>query len=192
MGGSWIEGFLEPVFEHAEHPHAVVDSHSAEWGLMGASVLIGAAGIALAWHFYKSHPEIPARLAATFAGAHRVLLNKYYVDELYGALFVRGVALGGGTTLHAMDRYLVDGGDGEVRAGGGVNGIAWITRDVACRISNFFDWFVVDGCVNLTAFILDNFSYVFRALQNGLVQHYAWAMLVGVLLMIGAASFIPY
>jgi NADH-quinone oxidoreductase subunit L len=192
MGGSWIEGFLEPAFEHAEAVPAAVEGHAAEWGLMGVSVLIAAAGILLAWRFYKAHPEIPARLAASFAGAHRVLLNKYYVDELYGALFVRGLALGGGATLYGMDRYLVDGGDGEVRAGGGVNGIAWITRDVVCRISNFFDWFVVDGCVNLTAFILDNFSYVFRALQNGLVQHYAWAMLVGVLLMIGAASFIPY
>jgi hypothetical protein len=43
----------------------------------------------------------------------------------------------------------------------------------------------VDALVNLTAFILDNTSYVFRAVQNGQVQHYALAMLIGLFLMIG-------
>ena len=38
----------------------------------------------------------------------------------------------------------------------------------------------MDGLVNPTAFVLDNLSYVFRAVQNGLVQHYALAMLIGV------------
>ena len=40
-------------------------------------------------------------------------------------------------------------------------------------LSNFWDRWIVDGLVNLTAFVLDNLSYVFRAVQNGLVQHYA-------------------
>ena len=47
---------------------------------------------------------------------------------------------------------------------------------------------MVDGAVNLTAAILDNLSYVFRAVQNGLVQHYALSMLIAVLLMIGVGS----
>jgi hypothetical protein len=51
---------------------------------------------------------------------------------------------------------------------------------------------VVDGAVNATAFFLDNLSYVFRAVQNGLVQHYALTMLIIVLFMIGAARWIPY
>ena len=61
------------------------------------------------------------------------------MDELYDAVFVRGLALGGGETLHAVDRYVVDGGDGEVRPGLGVNGIAWLTRDIMARLSNFWD-----------------------------------------------------
>ena len=40
----------------------------------------------------------------------------------------------------------------------------------------------MDGLVNLTAIVLDNVSYVFRAVQNGLVQHYALSMLIGVFL----------
>jgi NADH-quinone oxidoreductase subunit L len=184
-----FEHFLEPVMEPAQHAlgevfAAPTAGGSTEYLLMLASVSIAALGILVAWRLYKAQPEIADRLAATFAGVHRVLTNKYYVDELYGAVFVRGVALGGGATLHSVDRYVVDGGDGEVRPGLGVNGLAWVARDVVARLSNLWDRFVVDGLVNLTALVLDNFSYVFRAVQNGLVQHYALVMMIGIFLMI--------
>jgi NADH-quinone oxidoreductase subunit L len=192
---NWFERFLEPVFEPAHHAlgqvfAAPAPGHAVEWMLMGASVAIAFLGIGLAWSFYKRHPEIPERLAGSLAGAHRVLLNKYYVDEIYGKLFVGGVALGGGRALHAMDRFVVDGGDGEVRPGLGVNGVAWATRGAVAGTSNFFDRWFVDGAVNLTAAIFDNFSYVFRSVQNGLVQSYALAMLIGVFLIIGAGHFL--
>ena len=60
-------------------------SRADELGLMGFSVLIAIVGIALARKFYVTSPEISVSLAHRFAGAHRVLSNKYYVDELYGA-----------------------------------------------------------------------------------------------------------
>jgi len=192
---NWFEQFLEPVFEDAHHAlpevfTAAAPGEGMEWALMAASVAIAFVGIGVAWSFYKLHPEIPKRLAGSMVGLHRLLLNKYYVDELYGKLFVRGLALGGGTTLHAMDRYVVDGGDGEVRAGLGVNGVAWLTRSVVAGSSNFFDRWFVDGAVNLVGGVLDNFSYVFRAVQNGLVQSYALAMLIGVFFIIGAGHFV--
>jgi NADH-quinone oxidoreductase subunit L len=192
---NWFEHFLEPVFGDAHHAlgevfTATVPGHGVELLLMAASVAVALGGIFVAWSFYKAHPEIPERLADSAAGLHRLLLNKYYVDEMYGKLFVRGVTLGGGNTLHAMDRFVVDGGDGEVRSGLGVNGVAWATRDVVAGGSNLWDRYVVDGAVNLTAGILDNFSYVFRAVQNGLVQSYALAMLIGIFLIIGAGHFV--
>jgi NADH-quinone oxidoreductase subunit L len=193
--GNRIEAFLEPVFKPAHHALAEVFARPApgtevELGLMVASVLVAVSGILVARYFYRTNPEIPARLARTFAGAHRVLLNKYYVDEFYGSVFVRGAALGGGRALFGADRYLVDGGDGEVRPGLGVNGVAWLTRDVVARLSNFWDKWVVDGAVNLAAFLLDNLSYVFRAVQNGLVQNYALSMLIGIFLLIAAGRFL--
>jgi NADH-quinone oxidoreductase subunit L len=192
---NWFEHYLEPVFEPAHHAlrevfAAGVPGHDVEWMLMGASVAIAFVGIGVAWAFYRKHPEIPERLAGSLAGLHRLLLNKYYVDELYGKIFVRGLALGGGQTLHGVDRYVVDGGDGEVRGGLGVNGVAWATRDVVARVSNLWDRYVVDGLVNFTAAVFDNFSYVFRAVQNGLVQSYALAMLIGIFLIIGAGHFV--
>jgi NADH-quinone oxidoreductase subunit L len=193
--GNAIDTFLEPVFEPAHHALAEVFAGpgpgvAVELGLMAASVVLAGAGILLARHFYQTNTAIPERLAASFSGLHRVLLNKYYVDELYDAVFVRGAAIGGGKTLHGVDRYLVDGGDGEVRAGVGVNGIAWMTRDIVARLSNFWDKWVVDGAVNATAFVLDNLSYVFRAVQNGLVQHYALSMFIGVFLLIFAGRYL--
>jgi NADH:ubiquinone oxidoreductase subunit 5 (subunit L)/multisubunit Na+/H+ antiporter MnhA subunit len=131
---------------------------------------------------------VPGRIASSIAPIHRLLFNKYYVDEIYGALFVRGAALGGGTALHAVDRYVVDGGDGEVRPGLGVNGIGWFVREVVAKGSDVWDRYIVDGLVNLTAAVFDNMSYVFRSLQNGLVQHYALSMLIIILFMIGIGS----
>jgi NADH-quinone oxidoreductase subunit L len=196
LGGSnRFEHFLEPAFEAAHHAQqavfpAISHDHDVELGLMGASVLVALAGIFLAWQLYKRHPAVPETLAETLEAPYRLLLNKYHVDELYDRLFVRGLALGGGGALYAVDRQVVDGGDGEVRPGLGVNGVAWLTRDVVARVSDFWDRWVVDGLVNLTALVLDNVSYFFRALQNGLVQHYALSMLIGVFFIIAAGRWV--
>ncbi len=197
-GGNWFEHFTEPVFEPAHHALGEVftsaaPAHSTEYLLMLASVAIAAAGIFVATRLYQRHPELAEGLAARFATVHRVLTNKYYVDEFYGAVFVQGLALGGGNVLYANDRIFIDGGDGEVRAGFGVNGLAWLGRDVLARLSNWWDRWIVDaGLTKLPAAILENLSYVFRAVQNGLVQHYALSMLIGVLLLIGLGLVIPY
>ena len=195
LGGSnQFEHFLEPAFETAHHALATVfpaheHPHSLEYGLMAASIAIALAGIGLATFFYMKRPEIPARLKESLSGAHRVLLNKYYVDELYNRVFVRGAALGGGDHLWAVDRHLIDGGDGNVRPAWplSVNGIAWICRDIVATLSNWWDRWIVDGILaNTTAFVLDNTSYLFRAVQNGLVQHYALMMLACIFLLIAA------
>jgi NADH-quinone oxidoreductase subunit L len=195
---NFFEHWLEPVFEPAHEALAAVftraaPGHGMELALMAASVLVGLAGIGVAFFFFQRHPEYPARVAGRLAGLHRLLFHKYYVDEIYGALFVRGLALGGGRFLHATDRFLVDGGDGEVRPAfpTSVNGIAWVTRDLVARLSDAWDRWVVDGILaHLTAAVLTNSSYVFRAVQNGLVQQYALAMLIGVFLLIGAGGFL--
>jgi NADH-quinone oxidoreductase subunit L len=188
-----FEHFLEPVFEPAHHALAEVfatapPSHAMEFMLMVLSVGVGLLGIFIAKTAFERRGRVLDPIEGGSRGLHRLLLNKYYVDELYGAVFVRGAALGGGDGLHAVDRFIIDGGDGDIGPGLGVNGIAWATRNVIATLSNFFDRVFVDGFVNLTAAVLDNLSYVFRAAQNGLVQHYALAMLIAVLFMIGVGS----
>ena len=59
---------------------------------MGAAG-VGVAGISLAFRFYTGPQafERPRRLAERFATGYRVVLNKYYVDEIYDALVVRPI-----------------------------------------------------------------------------------------------------
>jgi NADH-quinone oxidoreductase subunit L len=84
MGPNFLEGYFEPVFGATEM-HLTA---STEWMLMGASVLVGLLGIALAFWFYQLRPEIPKNLAKQFSGIYNLLWNKYYVDQIYAWIFV--------------------------------------------------------------------------------------------------------
>jgi NADH:ubiquinone oxidoreductase subunit 5 (subunit L)/multisubunit Na+/H+ antiporter MnhA subunit len=166
--GSAIARFLEPSFAGAVHePHHV--SHAIEWALMAFSVGIGVLGIFLAYRFYVKDPAISERLAQRWAGPHRVLLNKYYVDEAYGATVIRGT-MSGAVGLWAVDRNVVDGG---------VNGAGKLTV-ITSWISGLTDRSVVDGLVNAVGRVIQEASFTFRRLQTGLIQNYALLMLLGV------------
>ena len=197
-----IEHFLEPSFttsaaagEHAataeagqeaaaaEAEHAAGEegaSHTAvELALMGFSVLIAAIGIGLAWKFYVISPEISERLAAQFSGAHRTLLNKYYVDEFYGATFIAGT-FASARSLFTFDRRVVDGA---------VNGSSWLTL-FSAWVSGLTDRTIVDGAVNLVGAVTQEASYWFRRVQTGLVQNYALLMLFGVFAFVSLYLFV--
>jgi NADH-quinone oxidoreductase subunit L len=177
LGGSHaIEHFLEPSFTAygAVAPHAAPHlPRAAELGLMLLSVLVAAGGIALAHHFYVRRPEIPERLARGWPGTHRLLVNKYYVDELYDATAVRGT-LGGARSIWKTDARVVDGA---------VNGTGWLTV-VSAWISHAVDRHVVDGGVNLVGWVTGESSYIFRRLQTGLIQNYVLVMLFGVFALV--------
>jgi NADH-quinone oxidoreductase subunit L len=148
---------------------AVAISHAAELGLMGFSVLIGLVGIGVAYRFYVRRPEIAANLKARLAGPHRVLTNKYYVDELYDATVIAGT-MASANGLWGFDRSVVDGA---------VNGSGWLTIFTSW-FSGVIDKYIVDGLVNLVGSILQEASFVFRRFQTGLIQNYALLMLFGV------------
>jgi NADH-quinone oxidoreductase subunit L len=163
--------------EHStEEPHA---SRSVELGLMGFSVLIAVGGILLARKFYVTSPEISDQLAERFAGAHRTLLHKYYVDELYDATAISGT-FASGRGLWTFDRKVVDGA---------VNGTSWVTV-VSSWFSGLTDRTVVDGLVNLVGWIVQESSLVFRKFQTGLVQNYALLMLFGIFAFVGVYLFV--
>ena len=58
------------------------------FGLMGTATVIALLGWGLAHYFYSGHSSAAEALANRMPGLYRTLLNKYYVDELYDALFV--------------------------------------------------------------------------------------------------------
>jgi len=199
-GPNYIEHFLEPSFvassahhepaaaaEHAAEPAAGAHGEGAaphasrgvELGLMGFSILVAAIGIGLAWRFYVTHPEISARLAAQFAGAHRTLSNKYYVDELYNATVISGT-FASGRGLWTFDRNVVDGA---------VNGSSFLTV-FSAWLSGLADRVIVDGAVNLVGWSAQESSYWFRRFQTGLVQNYALLMLFGIFAFVTVYLFV--
>jgi NADH-quinone oxidoreductase subunit L len=114
-------------------------------GLLAAPSLLALAGVLLAGVFYLWRPDIPAALRERFGALYRLLVNKYYLDDLNEFLFARGAR----------------------RIGSGL----WKGGDVA----------VIDGvAVNGSARFVQWVASVIRLLQSGFIYHYAFAMLVGV------------
>jgi NADH-quinone oxidoreductase subunit L len=172
LGGSnRLERFLEPIFENPAMRPSSQHTWSLEFGLMLLSVAIAGAGFYVAYRWYIARPEAPERLAASAGPIYQIVLNKYYVDELYDALFVnRAKDLGNG--LAAFDLGVIDGS---------VNGVGWSTR-LTAELSRLWDLWVIDGLVNVGAFAVKLLSYPARVLQTGLVQTYAWFITLGVLI----------
>ncbi|TAL28592.1 MAG: NADH-quinone oxidoreductase subunit L [Nitrospirae bacterium] len=84
-GGAHFTEFMKPVLGHPEG-HG---THAEEWMVMAISVIAGFSGIGLAYFMYLKRADIPVKIAQQFSGVHRLLFNKYYVDELYSFLIVR-------------------------------------------------------------------------------------------------------
>jgi NADH-quinone oxidoreductase subunit L len=169
-GTNAIERFLAPSFAGTlgtGHTDTTL-SRVAALGLMLFSTLVSVAGILLARHFYLRDPELPRQLALRWHGAHALLQNKYYLDELYLATVVRGT-IAAARGLFAFDRRVVDGA---------VDALRWITQ-IASWFSHMFDKHVVDGLVKLVGWMAGRGSFLVRMLQTGLIQNYALAIVLG-------------
>ena len=156
--------------EGAEHHSALL-----EWGLMALSVGLALGAIWLATRMFRTARYTGEPMHVIGRGFHRLLLNKYFVDEIYGKLFVGGAAKGGGGHLAAFDRSVVDGA---------VNRVGWATR-VSSSVTMFVDKWFIDGIVNVVGFGTKLMSYPVRMFQTGLVQNYALLFLIGVGIVAG-------
>jgi len=122
LGGSnQLEQFLEPSFRAGAEAASHGETHASlaiEFGLMGASTLAAVAGIALAAFFFLRRPEAAAALSERFSGVYRLLLNKYYVDELYDAAVVQPIRrTSEGALWKGLDVRVIDGAVNGVGAG---------------------------------------------------------------------------
>jgi NADH-quinone oxidoreductase subunit L len=118
------------------------------------------------------------RLAERFRGLYTLLLNKYWVDEFYNAVFIDfGKRLC--HRLWAVDSRGVDGA---------VNGTSWLTV-VLSQISAKFDFHAVDGLVNAIADLIQGGSQAFKRIQTGVIQNYLLAMAMGVFVIVSLFFF---
>ncbi len=103
----------ESQAEPADGGHAGAgeeDKTALELSLMGVSSLIALLGIGLAAFLWLRNPQIPSSMAANFPGLHRLLLNKYYVDEIYDAAIVHPIQAASTHGLWKVaDARIIDG-----------------------------------------------------------------------------------
>ena len=132
-----------PTHTALEHAH-----HSPLWVAL-LPVVVGALGIALAWHAYMTSSRLPERVVAANEPLYKFLLNKWYFDELYNAIFIR--------PAFWIGRQFWKRGDGKIIDGFGPDGVAATTIKAAKRVA---------------------------AMQTGYVYHYAFAILIGVVVFV--------
>jgi len=153
VGHHWAEFWGASIFMRDNGAILEAAHHVPEW-VKRAPVVLGAAGILVAYAVYMGAPSLPARLAQKFRGLYEFLLNKWYFDELYDRIFVRP-ALGLARTLWqqgdmgTIDRY-------------GPDGVASASRGASALVVR---------------------------LQTGQVAHYAFAMLIGVAVLVSLFFF---
>ena len=177
FGSNQFEKFLEPVMSSAgatESAKAVQESSTTEYFLMLASIAIAVAGIWVAYEFYRTKRFAPELVAGKMKGFYRVLFHKYYVDEIYDALFVnRTKDLG--TLLGQIDAKVIDGV--------GVDGTGWLAR-FGSTLSMWWDKWIIDGLLNFGAKFTQLLSFPIRFLQTGTFSTYALLILVGLAILL--------
>ncbi|MFZ5979783.1 MAG: NADH-quinone oxidoreductase subunit L [Candidatus Zixiibacteriota bacterium] len=129
---NYFEHWLEPVMSHnaASVSHALASGGGdtgMEIGLMAASVALVLIAIFTARYFYQQNTKAATSLREKLSGLHNLLLNKYYVDEIYGAIIVRPVVYGSIFLWKVVDVVIIDGI---------ANGSARLIRDVSEGIRN--------------------------------------------------------
>jgi NADH-quinone oxidoreductase subunit L len=107
--GDGQEAFWNGAIHTAAHNHVLHDAHKVPGWVPLAPTIVGVAGIALAYALYMGAPATPGRIAARFAGLYRFLLNKWYVDELYDAIFVQPARRLADALWKTGDARLIDG-----------------------------------------------------------------------------------
>jgi NADH-quinone oxidoreductase subunit L len=162
VGGiDYFERFLNPVFSSGAPVAATAESAEATatlgmqlvHALTGLPVIVAVLGLLAAWWMYVRNPKLPKRLSDSMRGLYTLVFNKYYVDEIYAALFVRPLLwISTNVLWHGVDEGLIDGA---------VNGAARVARESGGQLRqlqsgnarSYAAWVVV-GAVGFTVLLL--------------------------------------
>ena len=141
-----------------------------EGALLGVSVLVAVGGVVLAYFVYHRQRIPAAVFTRSKAGAsiHRLLENRYYMDNGYNA-FARVGVMTAARAIDWFDRKVVDGA---------VNAVGRGTLALA-GASDWFDRKVIDGAVNAFSLSTVRTSLSLRRRQTGRVQNYAAVVVLG-------------
>ncbi len=156
-GANVIHGFLSPIFgthgytEIAGTEASVHHGEGNPYLMMVISTAIALAGIFMAYQMYIKKPELPKKLAERFRIVYKILLNKYYIDEIYDILFVKLTKKIAIVLWRRVDIQIIDGS---------VNGIArlvgWfgnILRLLQTGYVRNYAFYIVIGCICIIVYV---------------------------------------
>jgi NADH-quinone oxidoreductase subunit L len=112
--GNHFDRFLAPVFEAGAAATTSAEAAGESAGHMELyltliSVAAAFLGFYLAYVLYHRKPELPQKIADSLGGFYRTVVHKYYVDELYAALFIKPLIDGSTRILwQDVDRKIID------------------------------------------------------------------------------------
>jgi NADH-quinone oxidoreductase subunit L len=151
-----LEKFLEPTFADSRFAETG-PSTGAEWLGLVVGGVISILGIGLAWRVYVREPGTAARLRERFPRIHGFLVNKWYFDELYDALFVRPATTAGGFGRRVIETDFVQG-----TIVGGATGIVRVgttfARSIQTGYLRAYALLLLLGVAGLTLYFLLNSS----------------------------------
>jgi NADH-quinone oxidoreductase subunit L len=124
--GSAFAGFIP--FNKLVTSDGMAFGSEIEWAVAVPSVLIGLAGIAVAFILYGKKTGIPDKIAANFKYTYKLAYNKFYIDEIYLFITKKIIFRYISEPVAWFDRHIVDGM---------MNGIASVTQIVSYRIRGF-------------------------------------------------------
>jgi len=125
--GGWFDGVIAVAERHEAMADLQHHFHGA--GAMALHALgtlpfwLAVSGVVLAWLFYLRRPEIPAAIADRARGLHTLLLNKYYFDHFYNAVFAGGARALGRGLWRIGDVAVIDG----FFVNGAARGVGWLS-----------------------------------------------------------------
>jgi len=153
--GNRFEHFLAPVFGTGVPMEAAGEAASGvvEYVLMAVSVLVAVAGALLAYLLYCARPELPQKIADSLGGFYQAVVHKYYVDELYAAIFVKPLVDGSTRILwQGVDRKIIDAAVND--AGDGARRVSDEVRHMQSgNIRSYAGW-IAAGSAVVIAFMI--------------------------------------
>ena len=91
-------------------------------------------GVLAAWFLYVKAPQLPAKIAQAFRPVYVLFENKYYLDNIYFAVFAKGTRALGTFFWKAVDTAIIDNGL--------VNGAAKLVGAVAGQVRRLQTGFI--------------------------------------------------
>jgi NADH-quinone oxidoreductase subunit L len=166
VGGGWIGAgrfgaYLAPSV--GSRP-AEAAGNSLDLILTSLAVLVAALGWFIAHRFYYQRPEIPARLAAATPGGYKLLHNKYYVDEIYGAVIVKPLLSVSKFVLEWVVDVAILGGLAWLLAGVAMLSGAILQRWQSGNLRSYAAWLAA-GAAALLLFVLVPWAAVLASLS---------------------------